>query len=48
MAYKKYYLYKKQVSYDQGETWEDVTPAEYIPSGDSIGSYDTLEECMNS
>lgn len=46
MAYKKYYLYKKQASYDQGKTWEDVTPEEYAPSGDPIGYYDTLEECM--
>jgi hypothetical protein len=46
MAYKKYYLYKKQVSYDQGETWEDT--GEYAPSGSSIGTYSTLEECMNS
>ena len=44
MAYKKYYLYKKQASYDQGETWEDT--GEYAPSGDPIGTYDTYEECM--
>lgn len=46
MAYVKVYKYKQQVSYDQGETWEDT--GEYVPSGDPIGSYDTLEECMNS
>lgn len=45
MSYNKYYLYKKQVSYDRGTTWEDVTPLETVPSGDSIGTYDTLEEC---
>lgn len=45
MAYKKYYLYKKQVSYDQ-VTWYDVTPAEYAPSGEPIGYYDTYEECI--
>ena len=44
MAYKKYYLYKKQVSYDQGETWEDT--GEYVPSGDPIGYYDTYEDCI--
>ena len=25
----KYYKQKKQVSYDEGQTWEDVSPAEY-------------------
>ena len=25
----KYYKQKKQVSYDEGQTWQDVTPAEY-------------------
>ena len=44
MAYVKVYKYKQQVSYDQGETWEDT--GEYAPSGDPIGYYDTLEECM--
>ena len=29
MPYNKYYKQKKQVSYDEGETWEDVTPEEY-------------------
>lgn len=29
MPYNKYYKQKKQVSYDEGESWEDVTPAEY-------------------
>lgn len=45
MSYKKYYLYKQQVSYDNGETWEDVSPLVTTPSGDSIGEYATLEEC---
>ena len=44
MSYVKVYKYKQQVSYDQGETWEDT--GEYAPSGDPIGYYDTLEECM--
>ena len=44
MSYVKVYKYKKQVSYDQGETWEDT--GEYVPSGGPIGYYDTLEECM--
>ena len=46
MAYVKIYKYKKQYSLDGGVTWQDVTPAEYVPSGDPIGYYDTLEECM--
>ena len=45
MSYKKYYIYKQQVSYDNGETWEDVSPLVTTPSGDSIGEYATLEEC---
>lgn len=45
MSYKKYYVYKQQVSYDDGETWEDVSPTVTTPSGDSIGEYATLEEC---
>lgn len=46
MIYGKFYKYKKQVSYDQGETWEDVTPAEYVPSGDPLGYYDTYNDCI--
>ena len=45
MIYKKYYLYKEQVSLDNGVTWEDVTPAVTRPDGDPIGEYATLEEC---
>ena len=45
MSYNKYYLYKKQVSNDNGQTWEDVTPLETVPSGDVIATYDTLAEC---
>ena len=45
MSYSKYYLWKKQVSYDSGVTWQDVTPLETAPSGDPIGTYATLEEC---
>lgn len=45
MGYNKYYLYKKQYSTDNGQTWYDVTPLETTPSGDSIGGYPTLEEC---
>ena len=46
MSYLKVYKYKKQISLDNGVTWQDVTPAEYVPSGDPIGYYDTYEECM--
>lgn len=45
MSYKKYYLYKQQVSYDDGETWEDVSPLVTTPSGSPIGEYATLEQC---
>lgn len=45
MGYNKYYLYKKQLSYDSGSTWYDVYPEEMIPSGDPIGHYDTAEDC---
>lgn len=45
MSYKKYYIYKEQVSYDNGETWEDVVPSVTAPSGDPIGSYETYEQC---
>ena len=44
MAYNKYYLQKKQVSYDNGLTWEDVTPSE-TRQGAYIDSYETLGEC---
>ena len=46
MSYVKVYKYKKQISLDNGVTWQDVTPAEYVPSGDPIGYYDTYNECM--
>lgn len=46
MSYVKVYKYKKQISLDNGVTWYDVTPEEYVPSGDPIGYYDTLEECL--
>lgn len=48
MSYYKYYkyrIYKEQVSYDNGETWEDVVPSVTAPSGDPIGSYETYEQC---
>ncbi|WP_406535491.1 leucine-rich repeat protein [Methanobrevibacter sp.] len=44
MAYNKYYLQKKQVSYDNGLTWEDVTPTE-TRQGTYIDTYQTLAEC---
>lgn len=43
MPYKKYYIYKEQVSVDMGETWDDT--GNRAPSGDSIGEYSTLAEC---
>lgn len=44
MAYNKYYLQKRQVSYDNGLTWEDVTPSE-TRRGTYIDSYETLSDC---
>ena len=44
MSYTKYYVYKKQYTTD-GVTWADVTPVEWTPSGDPIGTYDTFEQC---
>ncbi len=44
MAYNKYKLYKKQISYD-GVTWVDVTPSETACGGSPLGTYNTLEEC---
>lgn len=48
MAYNKYYIYKRQVSTDNGQTWTDVYPLETKPYGSPIGTYDTLDECENS
>lgn len=48
MSYKKYYIYKQQYSEDGGRTWKDTDPLVTTPSGDSIGTYETLEECQNS
>lgn len=45
MSYSKYFKYKKQVSYDDGLTWEDVIPYVEIPTGSPIGTYETLSEC---
>ena len=44
MSYTKYYVYKKQYTTD-GVTWADVTPVEWTPSGDPIGTYNTFEQC---
>ena len=45
MAYNKYYVYKRQKSTDNGQTWVDVYPLETKPYGSPIGTYDTLDEC---
>lgn len=42
--YTKYYIYKEQVSLDDGETWSDT--GVQTPSGDPIASYSTYDECM--
>lgn len=46
MSYKKYYLLKKQVSHDFGETWEDVTPSVTKRSDIVVATYDSYSECM--
>jgi hypothetical protein len=43
--YYRYYLYKKQESYDGGYTWNDVYPAQMVASGASIGTYSDLSDC---
>lgn len=43
MAWVKYYIYKKQISNDSGETWVDTD--ERVPSGSPISVHATLDEC---
>lgn len=45
MKYVKYRAQKLQVSYDDGETWEDT--GEYR-KGEYLGVYSTAEECANA
>ena len=45
-TYNKYKYYKRQ--YLSGDTWVDVEPLELTLSGVSYGTYDTLEDCLNS
>lgn len=45
MSYVKVYKFKKQISLDNGATWNDVIPTEYKLSGEPIGYYDTSAEC---
>ena len=44
MSYNKYYIQKRQVSYDNGLTWSDVIPM-VTRTGDYIGTYQTLADC---
>lgn len=46
MLYKKYYLYKEQISYDSGTTWQDT--GNQAPSGSPIDTYETYEECVGT
>lgn len=48
MSYTKKHIYKKQYSTDGGQTWKDVIPSEQTTSGESIGYFDTLEECQTT
>ena len=43
ILYGKYYIYKRQVSYDSGSTWNDTGYA--VTSGDPIALYDTEMHC---
>lgn len=43
MSYSKYYIFKEQVSTDGGASWQYT--GNETPSGESIGTYSTLEEC---
>ena len=44
MSFSKYTLEKKQVSLDNGVTWQDATPSE-TRNGRLLGTYRTLVEC---
>lgn len=45
MSYSKYLIYQKQVSYDGGQTWEDVE-GETTYSGSPIETYDSESGCV--
>lgn len=45
-TYNKYKYYKRQ--YLSGGTWVDVDPLTLTLSGASYGTYDTLDDCINS
>lgn len=45
-TYNKYKYYKRQ--YLSGGTWVDVDPLTLTLSGASYGTYDTLDDCVNS
>lgn len=44
MKYIKYTTQKLQISHDDGETWEDVSPS-VTRIGNYLGTYDTVEDC---
>jgi hypothetical protein len=44
--FESFYLYKLQVSENNGETWEDVQPLETQTSGNSLGFYGN-SDCTN-
>lgn len=46
MSYSKYYVYKEQTSTDGGASWQYT--GNETPSGESIGTYSTLQECEGS
>lgn len=45
MSFLKFSVYKEQVSNDGGVTWIDTSPLVTAPSGDPLGTYDTLSAC---
>lgn len=46
MKYLKYTTQKLQISHDDGETWEDVSPS-VTRIGDYLGTYNTVEDCQS-
>lgn len=46
MKYNKYIIQKLQISHDNGETWEDVSPS-VTRFGKYVGTYSTLNDCIS-
>lgn len=46
MKYNKYKIQKLQISHDDGQTWQDVSPS-ITRYGDYIGTFDSQEDCIS-